>query len=210
MNPQCPYTCNISDEKCNSSCSLFQAITYQLINSNIPNYQKAIKLYKPIYKEEQKGIEEYSKIKENIVPLIHEGENIYVCSCEGSSGMTSRSVQLLLSYVDKTIADERQLKGFFISVPEFVGKCKSYTYRQSAEFNVIERNIKNVDMVIWDSLTTWSLDTEDQKLINNYLSKRISSQKSNIYNGVIYENMSDIIGETLAAKINNSIKIRLR
>ena len=154
--------------------------------------------------------ESYKKlnhIRNNIVDFVNKPENLLIVSDCIQNCKTTWSLKLMYRYFHEIWAGSDYIsRGYFINVPKFLDDLKNYSYRNTPEFMEIDKNIKNVDLVIWDDITTYKLQESDQILLNIYVSYRNMHFKANIFNGLDNGQIKENVGEILSARLDRAEK----
>lgn len=196
---ECPYTCNTTDAINCKNCERGLIVLSLIEEAKIEDYKKKIKQYTPSYEEEKDSINRLNAIKNDISSFIKEGQNLIISSTGPITGKTSWSVKLMCKYFDEVwMYKNYVVRGFFLSVPDFLHNMKSYKYRDDEEYLNIEYCIKNADLVIWDEFFTNKLSESEQKLLNTLLSMRLNRGKANIFNGIEPEDIEEYLGYKLS------------
>ena len=144
-----------------------------------------------------------AEIKSNIVDFVEQGKNLYITSGMSGNGKTSWAIKLLLKYFDEIWAGNGfNVRGLFISVPEFLIKSKDFK-NTDASFEQLKKNIAKADLVIWDDIASTNLSSYDYSQMLMYVDMRILHEKSNIFTGNFpsQEELSERIGQKLASRI---------
>ena len=214
-NKNCIYNkvCNLKEtEKCNNECLRYIEITNLLNKSKIPkNMQKTIDLYPDNC--DYDSFVKLKHIKESIKEWVNSKEfNLYIYSNHTGNGKTSWAIKLMLKYFDEIWAGNGlQARGLFINVPNFLSKLKEFN-TVDVEFNEIKKLIPNVDLIIWDDISSTKVSDYDNSQLLNYIDQRILNGKSNIFtSNVSNDKLTEILGNRLTSRIwNSSIKIELK
>ena len=193
-------------------CEKNKEMKYLIDNCGLENADKIAQAQLIPEPEEEAVYEELQSIRENITNFVHSGENIYISSKETQVGKTTWSTKLMLRYFnDIWFRNNLKISGYFIHVPTFLNKARFFEYQNTDEFELIESNIKDADLVIWDDITSLRLSDTLQGIMNTYLDFRFLMKKSNIFNGLLMPDMSKQLGKKLADRlIKDSIHVHLQ
>ena len=214
-NDNCVYNnvCNLKEtEKCSKECLRYIEISNLLVKSKIPkNMQKTIDLYPDNC--DYDSFVKLKHIKESIKDWVNSKEfNLYIYSNHTGNGKTSWAVKLMLKYFDEIWAGNGlQTRGLFINVPNFLSKLKQFNTVDS-DFEELKRVIPNVDLIIWDDISSTKSSEYDSSQLLNFIDQRMLNGKSNIFTSNINgDRLTEILGNRLASRIwNGSIKIELK
>ena len=196
LNKDCCYRnlCLEKNENCENNCILYQEMNFLLNNCGIDYSEDRVSFSL----EENKLSKEFFDVRENIFHFVSTGGNMFITSTERNNRKTRNSIRLMYRYFDAVaIGNSFQQRGYFIYVPEFVQRIRTFEYRETDEFKRIDGIIKNVDLVIWDDITGIKLNSTDQNNLYSYLGYRKNKRKANIYNGVFQGDLSKILGEKI-------------
>ena len=170
--------------------------------SNLPvNLQTPRKLVPD--KCDVKGFEKLADIKSDIVNFVSEGKNLYIGGVSAGTGKTSWAIKLMLKYFDEVWPGNGfRTRGIFIHVPTFLLKCKDFNSRDQ-EFEVLRKQIVDVDVVIWDDIASTDVSAYDYSQLLSYLDGRCNAGLSNIYTGnlVSPNAMTKALGAKLTSRI---------
>lgn len=121
-------------------------------------------------------------IKDNIQDFVLHGKNLLIYSQNTGNGKTEWSKKLMLSWFDSIWpTSEFECRGLFISMPKFILNMKQNISKPNEEFQYIDENIFNADLVIFDELNHKEWTSFEQDYMLSIVSNRISLGKSNIY-----------------------------
>ena len=149
----------------------------------MPNADRYLKQLIPA-KPDKDAFLALNDIKNNIKQLVNDGFNLFIASKKMQNGKTSWSLKY--KYFNEIWCGSDYVpRGYFLYVPDFIQKNKSFEYKNTSEFKEIDKILMNADLVIWDDITANPLLPSEQALLNNYISKRIQCGKANIFNGVL-------------------------
>lgn len=206
-------TCELyHTDVCNNSCIRYIEMNSLLKNSRIPkNMQRIIDLYPDNC--DLNSFIQLKQIKDNIDEYISDNQlNLYIYSRFTGNGKTSWAIKLMLKYFDKIwVGNGLKPRGLFLNVPTFLLKLKDFN-NIDMELQQIKKLIPEVDLIIWDDISSTKLSDYDNSQLLSYIDERILSGKANIFtSNVNEETLKDVLGNRLSSRIwNNSIKIELK
>lgn len=212
FNIPCWFECKDKREKpsCKEVCQIYLKMNFFIVNCGMPDANRYLKQLIPD-EVDFNAFVELNGIKTNIVKFVENGENLLLMSTQFQNGKTTWSLKLMYKYFFEIWCGSAFVpRGYFVYVPDFLQKMRSYEYKNTNEFKDIDKILMNTDLVIWDDITANRLLPSDQVILNNYISKRIQNGKSNIFNGMFRENLAEYIGEDLANRFNRFHKILLK
>lgn len=203
-------TCNFIDNQ--STCMRFFKIDFLLNSALLSNNKSDIRLVLDSDGTDQNEYEMLSNIQKNIKQFINEGNNLYICSCTPGNGKTSWAIKLLKAYILKIWPESKlECKALFINVPKFLIELKSNISKKSEYIEYINENVLSADLVIWDDIATKSATEFEHEHLLSLLDNRLFNKKSNIFtSNVLSQNLSSLIGDRLASRINSSIVIEFK
>ena len=199
--------CKGKSENCEDSCIIHKEMNYLLNHCGIDFSEDIISF--PLEKDNLNN--ELLNIRKNISNFVLAGGNLFITSNEKNNGKTSISVKLMYKYFDEVaIGNSFRQRGYFVYIPEFIPKIRTFDYRETNEFKRLDEILKNVDLVIWDDITGFKLNSADQNNLYSYLGYRKTKRKANIFNGLLYEDMQEIVGKKIEEKLmEESVVIEL-
>lgn len=203
--------CNRKTDFCEKTCHRYLQMNYLINNCGMKNATRFLKPIAPA-KIDVKAFLRLQEIKDNIVQYVEDSRNLYISSHNLQTGKTTWSLKILYKFFDEIWAGNGfVLRGYFIHVPEFLNKTRSFQYKDTEEFKEIDKALKSVDLVIWDDMTSVELSSQEQNLLNMYIDKRILEGKSNIFNGMYLEEDVRLkcLGPKLNARLDNCEHIEL-
>lgn len=176
------------------------------------NCKKDIKLILDADGTDQQEYEQLSNIQKNIKSFVSNGNNLYICSNTPGNGKTSWAVKLLKAYLMKIWPESKlECKALFINVPRFLIELKSNISKKSEYIEYINEHITSVDLVVWDDIATKSATEFEHEHLLSLLDNRLFNKKSNIFtSNVMSNNLSTLIGDRLASRINSSLIVEFR
>ena len=176
--------CNLKTDFCEKTCHRYLQMNYLINNCGMKNADRFLKPISPA-KIDVDAYLQLQEIKDNIVQFVEESRNLYIISHNLQTGKTTWSLKIMYKFFDEIWAGNGFVqRGYFIHVPEFVNKTKSFQYKDSDEFKKLDKAIKEVDLVVWDDISSLELNSNKQSFINMYIDKRMLEGKSNIFNGM--------------------------
>ena len=202
--------CRYTDK--NDTCLRFFKIDFLLNKSLISDKHKQdIKLILDADGTDKEEFEKLNKLKKNIKSFIQNGNNLYICSSIPGNGKTSWAIKLLKSYIYNIWPESKlECKALFINVPKFLLELKSNISKHSDYIEYINDNILNADIVIWDDIATKSTTEFEHEHLLSLLDNRLINNKSNIFtSNILPDNLSLLVGDRLASRINQSMIVRL-
>lgn len=198
-------------DDCKSTCIRFMEMNRLCELSNIPkNKWKLPQLY--CTDKDKKSFKQLSKIKNDIVNFVNNGDNLYLYSEYTGNGKTSWAIRLMLSYFNNIWSGNGfKCRGVFISVPDFLFKQKEIINNFDNSFSELKKQILSVDLVIWDDIAVTSLTQYEHQLLLTFIDNRILNNKANIYTGNSNKEVLDkYLGLRLSSRVwNTSLHIQL-
>lgn len=204
--------CNMKADRCEKTCHRYLQMNYLINNCGMKNASRFLKPIKPT-KVDVESYKRLQNIKDNIVNYVDNGRNLYIASHNLQTGKTTWSLKILYKFFDEIWAGNGfRLRGYFLYTPEFLNKTRSFQYKETEEFKEIDKALKNVDLVIWDDITSMELSPPEQNILNMYIDQRILEGKANIFNGMFLEPSVRInsLGHKLNARLNACEQVELR
>ena len=203
--------CNLKTDFCEKTCHRYLQMNYLINNCGMKNADRFLKPISPA-KIDVDAYLQLQEIKDNIVQFVEESRNLYIISHNLQTGKTTWSLKIMYKFFDEIWAGNGFVqRGYFIHVPEFVNKTKSFQYKDSDEFKKLDRAIKEVDLVVWDDISSLELNSNEQSFINMYIDKRMLEGKSNIFNGMYLDKEMGpkCLGMKLYSRLNNCEMVSL-
>lgn len=200
--------CNMVEPNCQRVCHRYLEMNHLINNCGMKNAHKYLKALTPT-KIELDAYLRLKHIKDNIKQFVELGGNLYITSQWLQTGKTSWSLKLLYKYFDEIWAGNGfRTRGYFLYVPEFLSNLKMYEYKTSPEYKTINNVLKTADLVVWDDITGRALSEEEQNILNLYMDKRATADKSNIFTGITIDpnkaSLTDLVGIRLAGRIQTN------
>lgn len=200
-NSDCWYVETCEDD-C-SRCVVYAQLNWQMEHSGLPKAkQRPIILY---LTDDNSGDKDafyrLAEIRKDIVNIVEQGKNIYICSNWTGNGKTSWAIKMLHTYFHHTaVGNYDNLKGMFVSTTELLLQLKDFNNPLSKTY--IE-NLKNVDLVVWDDIAVTGMSQYDFTQLYSIIDKRILAEKSNIFtsNQPTVEGFAKMMGNRLASRI---------
>ena len=196
--------CNAANYNCEKTCHRYLEMNYLINNCGMKNAERFLKLLQP----DERDVDAFLRlndIKTNVVNFVESSQNLFLNSILLQTGKTTWALKILYKFFDEIWAGNGfRVRGYFLYVPEFLEKAKTFEYKQSNEFKQLDNTLKNADLVIWDDISSCALSPADQNLLNIYIDKRMIDGKSNIYTGLYQtpEALKDLLGIKLSARLN--------
>lgn len=203
--------CNAANYNCEKTCHRYLEMNYLINNCGMKNAERFLKLLQP----DERDVDAFLRlndIKTNVVNFVQTSQNLFLNSILLQTGKTTWALKILYKFFDEIWAGNGfRVRGYFLYVPEFLEKAKTFEYKQSNEFKQLDNILKNADLVIWDDISSCALSPVDQNLLNIYIDKRMIDGKSNIYTGLYQtpEVLKDLLGVKLSARLNACEQIKL-
>jgi len=183
-------------------------MSYLINNSGVDNPYKYINVALKPQKVELEAYIELQNIKSNIKSFVKNGNNLFLYAYNIQVGITTWCNKILFNYYNSTwIENGYQIKGYFLYVPMFLSKAKSFEYRETSEFKHTDNMLRSADLVVWDDIASMKLTTNEQNILNTYIDYRVINNKSNIFNGCFNTELEDLLGKRLADRLNTCGKI---
>lgn len=211
----CPYR-NICKDKtsngdCHVMCTRFHEIDILFSNANIP--RKYLQPYK-LYPDDRDcdSYETLDNIKKNIKQLVEEGFNLYLCSSKKLNGKTSWAIKILQNYLHHIKQESGGRKrGLYLKVDDYLRELKSSFDTNDLLMKSFEKDIDEVDLVVWDDIDESKLSEWEKGNIKQHIKRRLANNLSNIFVGKNLDyKLSNIIGEDLKTYIqDNSLNVIL-
>lgn len=199
--------CNLVQPDCERRCPRYLEMNCLINTCGMKDANRYLKDLVP-KKNELQAYKRLKEIKDNIVNFVDSGKNLFITSTNVQTGKTSWSLKILYKYFDEIWSGNGfRTRGYFIYLPEFLTKAKSYEYKDTDEFKKIDRVLKTADLVIWDDITASYLSQIDQNLLNLYIDKRFMEDKANIFNGYKVNDLKNYVGERLANRLKTNCEI---
>ena len=204
-------TCNYI--KADDVCIRFFKIDFLFEKALLSEYNKKdIRLVLDQDGTDRNEYEKLSDIQKSIKKWVQSGNNLYLCSSIPGNGKTSWAIKLLKSYI-LSIWPESSLecKALFINVPKFLIELKSNISKKSKYVEYINDNVLDADIVIWDDIATKSATEFEHEHLLSLIDNRLFNKKSNIFtSNILPSNLSILIGDRLASRINSSMVIEFK
>lgn len=183
----CPYRDNCNeyrkDGTCNTMCIKFHEIDLLFKNANIPKkYLQPIKLFPS--KEDIDSYEILNQIKNNILQMVSYGFNVYLVSNLKLNGKTSWGIKILQNYLHYIRHQSGSRKrGLYVDTNEYLSLLKANFDSPNQEIKEFERDIDEVDLVVWDNIDEAKLSEWERNNIKQHIKKRLANNLSNIFIG---------------------------
>ena len=199
--------CNLAKDSCEKVCPRYLEMNCLINTCGMKDATRYLKELVP-KKSEIEAYKRLKEIKDNVVSFVENGKNLYITAPNVQTGKTSWSLKILYKYFDEIWSGNGfRTRGYFVYVPEFLSKARSFEYRDTAEFKKIDKVLKKADLVIWDDITSIYLNQNDQNLLNLYIDKRFMEDKANIFNGYKVDDLKPYIGDKLANRLKTNCEV---
>lgn len=199
--------CNLEKPGCQKTCHRYLEMNYLIANCGMKNAHRYLKPLAPQNNE----VDAYLRlkdIKDNIVSFVDAGKNLYITGNNVQTGKTSWSLKILYKYFDEIWAGNGfKVRGYFLYVPEFLSKARSFDYKDTPEYKAIDKILKQADLIIWDDISSMQLTTMDQNILNLYIDKRFMEDKANIFNGCYCEDLQSVLGAKLGNRLQTNCEV---
>lgn len=205
FNIKCWYKdgCNRKTDMCQKVCHRYLQMNYLISNCGMKHAERFLKPLAPMNLDVDAFVR-LQTIKDNIVKFVSNSNNLFISSLYLQTGKTTWALKLLYKFFDEIWAGNGFVpRGYFIYVPEFLNKTRSFQYKETDEFKLVDKLLQKVDLVIWDDITSMELTNQEQNFINMYIDKRYLQGKANIYTGM---HLSD---EEKVKYLGNKLSCRL-
>lgn len=203
----CWYICNKEgmgypeNYDCRKVCSRFMHMNLFIQNCGKPNAENFFIGLVPNAKDEV-AFDKLMNIRENIEEFVSKGKNLHIHSKVIQNGKTTWAVKLMYRYFDRIWNGSDFIpRGYCLDVPKFISNLKNYEYRNTKEFKELDGLLRGVDLVIWDDFNT-PLNTQEQNILQNYISNRFTGKKANIFTSFDDGCMAENIGTRLNMYLN--------
>lgn len=200
-NSLCSHACKLKNQDC-ATCNYLKEYWWGLQQSLIP-----VKLHKTLpLKPETIDVDSFkqlSEIRQNIVPFVQEGKNLYLYSdniC--GNGKTSWTFKLLQTYLFNCNNSFLECKGLFINVPQFMMDSRFSINSKNQMFYEIVELIKVVDIVVWDDIGACVSKDYDYQNLLALIGVRDVSKLTNIFT-------SNLSGQGLEKSFDNRFVSRV-
>lgn len=202
-----------SDEeypKCMTNCVNFTCFKIAVEQCGTSCIELALNKLKP-QKEDLKTFERIKEIKDNINRFVFEGNNLFITSPYVRNGRTTILLKFLYGYF-WSVSDALRLDGLlgkYINVPEFIVDINTYKIRHSENFQNKIELLKTIPLVVWDDITTCSLDEASMVIIPSIISARLRNGKANIIAGLEVNNLDAVLGKVLSQQIQSFEQLKI-
>ena len=163
------------------NCIRYIEMNYLLQESRLPqNLQRVIDLYPD--EIDYDSFVQLRLIKDSIKDRVDSKQfNLLVYSKNTGNGKTSWAVKILLKYFDSVWAGNGlQPRGLFINVPNLLLRLKDFQSTDS-DLQQIKKLLLDVDLVVWDDISSTKASDYDNTQLLNYIDNRILAGKANIF-----------------------------
>ena len=124
------------------------------------------------------------------------------------NGKTSWAIKILQNYLHHILTEPGSRKrALYVETGEYLRELKSsFDYNsESEEIREFEKDIDQVDLVVWDNIDEARLSDWERNNIKQHIKKRLANNLSNIFvgNNMDYK-LSSIIGEDLKTYVQDN------
>lgn len=195
-------------DNCNENCIRYMEMHYLMETSNIPKSNQFKNELIPNTIDLQ-SFEFLKELKSDIVNFVNNGENLYIFSKNFGNGKTTWSIKLMQQYFNKIwLGNGFKIRGLFIHTPSFLTKFKEVINKKDEEFEILKKQLTEVDLVIWDDIAATKLSDYDHTNLLSYIDQRKLNGKANIYTGNLDEaELIDALGNRLKSRVWNDSSI---
>lgn len=194
--------CVLYRKDCHKTCHRYLEMNYLICNCGITNASKYIKPIVP-EKEDKKAFDTLAQIKQDVVSFVNSGNTLYIVSSHLKNGKTTWALKIMYKFFDEIWAGNGfRVRGFFLHVPEFLTKLKTFSYKETVEYKNLVYVLNNADLVVWDDISSMTLTNNEQNVINTFLSRRSQNDKANIFTGY---NLGDALVEQVGVLMSKRI-----
>ncbi len=209
----CWYTpCQLEEPNCKKTCHRYLEMCCLITNCGMKHAEKYLKSINAA-KIDKDAFDRLAVIKNNILPFVEEGHNLTIKSLFLQTGKTTWALKMLYKYFDEIWSGNGfRPRGYFLYVPEFLNKTKTFAFRDTNEFKKMDRLLRTVDLVIWDGITENTLSANEQIMLNTYIDKRLLEGKANIFTGMFINAQDELknLGNKLKARLDSCENILIR
>lgn len=200
----------VCENECKQACIRYVEMGYLLKTSNIPKAKQKVNTLIP-ENCDVSAFQLLAEIRDDIVNFVKSGKSLYLFSHNCGNGKTTWAIKLMLQYFNEIWAGNGfKKRGIFISVPNFLYKCKSVMSDPDPEFEILRKDLFTVDLVIWDDVAAADISNYDYSVLFTFLDARIVNEKSNIFTSNIRpEDLDKHIGTKLRSRLCCSEQIAL-
>lgn len=200
------FSCPLyGDEKeCTPSCLRYVKMHYLVTQSLLTEKQQCPKKLFPEAVDVD-AFRHLSKIKDNIVEWVADGNNLMIWSQINGNGKTAFSVKLLLSYLANIwVSSDFQTRALFINVTRFLTGLKDSISIDSEYVNHIKDTVLLADLVVWDDIGIKNLTGFEHDYLYTYINNRIDNGKANIFTANLTgTDLREAVGDRLYSRIVN-------
>lgn len=199
--------CSIYAEDCINHCLRYEEMNFLMNNSGIPKSKQIPSSLIPQGDNDLESFMRLKEIKDNIVDFVSKGKNVYIYSKSTGNGKTSWAIKLMLKYFNDIWAGNGfRVRGVFVHVPTLLLQLKDFNNPLSKEYR---DNLLNADLVIWDDIASTSMSAYDYTQLLSFIDSRMLNDKSNIFTSNISYNLSKVVGDRLASRIESAEQIEI-
>lgn len=205
------HTCpNYMSHLCNNYCVQFKELNFLMQHSELP-IDKQFDI--PLIPEDV-DVESFKRlaiIRANITNFVETGQNLYIYGTKTGNGKTSWAIKLLQEFIHQNWEGNCYNEiALFVHVPSFLLNSKLSIKTEIPEYSRILPQLSNIDLVVWDDISVSNLTNYEFELLLSFIDKRTFAGKSNIFtSNITPQKLPNTLGERIASRINDSIKIEL-
>ncbi len=190
MKPDsCWYKGVCGKSECDEHCIRLLEMNHLVETSGIPKARQDLNKLALI--PENCDLEVFRKLntlKNSIKDVVQKGESVYIYSDYFGNGKTTWSIKILMKYFDQVWSGNGfRTRGLFIHVPSFLNKIKDSMTDPDADFIKMKKQLKSVDLVVWDDIGACKLSDYDHSILLSYIDERVLKNLSNVYTGNLGE-----------------------
>ena len=195
--------CNLADDTCTQHCIRYDEVKYLMSASGIPKAKQIPVKLSPNCNEDYESFMRLAEIKNNVVEFVEKGNCLCIASNNTGNGKTSWAIKIMLKYFDEVwVGNGFRCRGMFVHTPTLLLQLKDFNNPLSKEF---KDNLLNCDLVIFDDIAATGMSDYDFTQLLSIVDQRLLSEKSNIYTtNLLPENLSQVVGDRLASRVNSS------
>lgn len=206
----CSYFDNCTHIDCEKDyCQMKYKLDCLYELANLPEKQKKyIKLYLDKDGSDRNAYTRLKEISNNVNNFVTKGNNLYIYSENCGNGKTSWAIRLIQEYLNKnwpSLPITSNAPVLFISVPRFLQLSKENIKKDNIEFQYINKNVLDADLVIFDDIGIKEGTDFEKSYLYSYIDTRLNRGKSNIFTANLSkEELENFLGERLCSRIYNS------
>lgn len=197
-NTDCWYA-EVCEDDC-SNCIKYKSMLWQFDNCGLPKAKyKAIKLIPQLVDKET--FKHLAEIRKGIVEFVENGNNLYICGDNPGNGKTSWAIKMLQTFFHYTAEGNLwNLKGMFVSVPDYLLKAKDFNNPLSKDY---KDKLLKVDLLILDDIAVTGISEYDYLQLFTLIDKRMLAEKTTIFTSNVTNKSALVksVGDRLASRI---------